>query len=69
MYNSGLTYLFNVLDFQLKFESFDLRTKFNELIIESNLKRFSSRFDSLVAIFWDETRVTVTAFTYHVIFS
>jgi len=50
IHNSSLTHLFNELYFQLKFDSFDSRTKFNELITEPSLELFSSWFNSLSAL-------------------
>ena len=47
---SSSTHLFNELDFKLKFDSLGSRTKFNESIIESNLKLFSNWFGSLSAL-------------------
>jgi hypothetical protein len=48
LYNSQVQLLyFNELKFQLKFESFDSRTKFNGLITKSNLELFLSWFSSL----------------------
>ena len=48
--SSSSTYLFNKLNFQLKFDSFGSCTKFNESIIESSIKYFSSWFGSLPAL-------------------
>jgi len=45
-----LTYLFEELNFKLKFYSFDQGTRFNKLIIKSKLKLFSSRFTYLSAL-------------------
>lgn len=49
--NSSPTRLLNELMFQLKFDSFDLQTKLNELFTESNLELFSNWFGSLSAVF------------------
>jgi hypothetical protein len=48
--SSSPTHLFNELNFQLKFDSFDSWTKSNESFIESSIELFSSWFGSLPAL-------------------
>jgi hypothetical protein len=50
IYSSSLSHLFNKFNFQLKLDSFDSRTKLNELIIELNLELFLSWFSLLSSL-------------------